>query len=173
MRESGELRFADIGSMPIWISSHNYLPVFRVSSTIEEVIRVNGNHKQSAESIFHENAERVILVINDRMNMGLGYGLSSVIWLDGFVNDKREALLQEDVAGLVIMFGSFFGECIRQELGGHWQKVNGEWTIAFRDGEAVFPFDSVAKHLENGAEGSLVSFYQSIPCEVCEPELAM
>ena len=134
---------------------------------------MNNNHKQSAESIFHENAERVIFVINDLLDANLDYELSSVVWLDGYVHDKREALLQEDVAGLVIMFGSYFGECIRQGLGGSWQKIDGEWTIAFRNGEAVFPFDSVAEHLENGAAGSLVSVYESIPCEVCEPDFGM
>src|SRR5690606_26633646 len=67
--------------------------------------------------------------------------------------------------GLIHSLGSFIGQCIIKNYGGHWQ-VDQETQaicIEFDDKNKIFPFAKTAKQFENGPEDSVYSFYTIIP----------
>ena len=67
-----------------------------------------------------------------------------------------------ETGGLINTIGSFLGECMCRELGGKWKyQPNGQLAVEFSSGNAAFPFNKVEKHFANGAEDSILGFYQS------------
>lgn len=68
--------------------------------------------------------------------------------------------------GLTTSIGSFLGECIIANYGGQWRESEGSWGVFFserNDRSAAFPFNKVRKQLLNGADDSILSFYDVIP----------
>jgi hypothetical protein len=65
--------------------------------------------------------------------------------------------------GLINTIGSYLGQCIIETYCGEWAIKNGALGIDFGDNNWVFPFNKVEKHLANGAEDSIYSFFNCIP----------
>ncbi|MEQ9490549.1 MAG: hypothetical protein RIM72_16315 [Alphaproteobacteria bacterium] len=59
--------------------------------------------------------------------------------------------------------GSYLGKCIIETYGGSWQRIEGDVCVAFDNRSCVFPFAKIAKHLENGREDSVHSFFTLLP----------
>lgn len=107
------------------------------------------------------NAEMVIAHLSQHAGFTLGFNEASVEWIDGFIERQREREGKE-TGGLVNTLGSFLGECFCREYGGTWhESTNGQLSIKFSEGNEAFPFNKVAKQFANGAEDSILSFYQS------------
>lgn len=94
----------------------------------------------------------------------LGYNKLSVLWLNSYVESQRKLTLDEStVDSLIENLGCYFGRCIIEVYGGHWMQLDGTWVVQFDEKNAVFPFNKLAKHWENGAEDSIRSMFESIP----------
>ena len=109
------------------------------------------------------NAELVVSVAAKQLGEAVGYDEAGVRWLDGYIQRQHE---QGDPAkrdGLVSTLGSFLGECIVRSFGGEWAEVDGSWCVRFDPRHAAYPFAKVGKHLEHGAEDSVLSFFTIIP----------
>ena len=94
------------------------------------------------------------------------YDRASVEWLDSYIERVRLNLDESSVNGLSNSIGSFLGECIIANYGGQWREAEGTWGVFFsdrNDKSAAFPFNKVRKQLLNGAEDSILSFYDVIP----------
>lgn len=96
-------------------------------------------------------------------DQNLGYNEESVAWADGFVERQRARADMEDFTGLSNVVGCFLGECIRINFGGEWQSTEYGLAMAFSDGNSCFPLNKAGKHFANGADDSILSFYQTIP----------
>lgn len=109
------------------------------------------------------NAELVASVAAKQLGKGVGYDEAGVRWLDGYIQRQHEQGDRANQDGLVNTLGSFLGECIVRTFGGEWAEVDGSWCVRFDDRNAAYPFAKVAKHLEHGAEDSVLSFFTAIP----------
>lgn len=84
-------------------------------------------------------------------------------WLDGYIQRQHERSDPANRDGLVSALGSFLGECIVRTFGGEWAEGDGTWYVRFDDRNVAYPLTKVAKHLEHGAEDSVLSFFTAIP----------
>ena len=110
-----------------------------------------------------KNAELVVKVFAENDGVELDFDESSVEWLDGYIERNRENFDEETVRGLVNVLGSFLGECICRNYGGNWSQDENGLTVKFDELNGVYPFNKIEKHFINGAEDSILSFYQTIP----------
>lgn len=115
------------------------------------------------EAIFKYDAEQVIHAISTQLGIPLTYNMSSVIWIDKYIDRNRETFLEENVAELIQLFGAFLGECIRHEYGGDWVERNNEWGIAFNNKHMISPFHAIQNHLDETPADSITSLVQGIP----------
>ena len=109
-----------------------------------------------------ENAELVISLARKHLGRDVGFDRNGVQWLDGYIQRLHNAGTPAS-DNLVSTLGAYLGECIRACYGGHWAEVNGMWCVKFDDANAAFPFAKVFKQLENGAEDSVLSFFDATP----------
>jgi len=112
-----------------------------------------------------ENAALVVKNFTSHTEFEFGLNQASVEWVDGFINRQRarEDFSPSLVDGLTSTLGSFLGECIIAAYGGAWDKTDGGLGIVFDDKNAAYPINKVRKHLENGEEDSIYSFFTMIP----------
>ena len=111
-------------------------------------------------------AQNLISTVSEKLGVHLKYDRPSVEWLDGYINRVRLSLDESSIDGIATSIGSFLGECIIANYGGQWRESEGTWGVFFSDRDdrnAVFPFNKVRKQLLNGAEDSILSFYEVIP----------
>lgn len=109
------------------------------------------------------NAELVVKVFAENNNVNLDFDENSVEWLDGYIERNRENFDEETINRLVGVLGSFLGECICRNFGGEWSQDENGLAVKFDENNAVFPFNKIEKQFRNGAEDSILSFYQTIP----------
>lgn len=78
---------------------------------------------------------------------------------------ERQRLRSEpgQTEGLAQTLGCFLGECICRNFGGEWQETEYGPAVVFSDGNACYPLNKVGKQFANGADDSVLSFYQTIP----------
>ncbi len=115
------------------------------------------------EEKFQFNAELVIRTMREQAGMELAYDGKSVAWIEAYIECHRKELDRKTIDGLVGMFGSFLGECLRRHYGGRWVEANGYWGIEFSAGNVAFPFAKVGKQFDNGLGDSIKSFHDLIP----------
>ena len=97
----------------------------------------------------------------DELGIAIGYDEVGVVWLDGFIERQRNRLAPTHQ--LISNLGSYFGECMIHSFGGNWAELEGGWCVRFNDRMTANPFGKVAKHLANGSEDSVLSFFRMIP----------
>lgn len=110
-----------------------------------------------------QNAAHTIKMFAGSYNVTLGYDEKSVEFLDSFINENGSKYSDKQKEQLVNFLGSFLGECIRENYGGKWEVISNDSAIKFDEKNAIFPFNKIRKQFENGAEDSILSFYQVIP----------
>ena len=93
----------------------------------------------------------------------LAFDESGVEWLDGYIERNRASWDGPQIDGLVNTLGSFLGECIVQTHGGQWAEIDGQYGVQFDARNAAFPFNKIRKHMENGSEDSILSYFTVIP----------
>jgi hypothetical protein len=100
-----------------------------------------------------------------RQQLNLEYNGDSVKFIEGFIERNKSNLSKEEINGLINSLGSFLGQCIIKNYGGHWQadEDNGTVAVVFDDNNKAYPFAKVSKQFENGLEDSVYSFYSLIP----------
>ncbi len=113
-----------------------------------------------------------VKLVNDKFSSAaadtspFGYDSHSVKRIDLFIEKLREHAdrTADGTEKLIQIFGSWFGECIRNVYGGQWRKKGDQWGIFFDDSNAVYPFTKVRKQFELGVEGgeSIHDFFEAI-----------
>jgi len=92
----------------------------------------------------------------------LAFDERAIEWIDEYIERNRERWDEAKRASLSNMLGSFLGECIRAKYGGIWEMTENGLSISFDDGNGVFPFNKINKHIANGSDDSIASFYSTI-----------
>ena len=127
----------------------------------EERNQQSAPEEPSLEEKLRLNAGMIIENLSQHAGFTLGFNEESVAYIDGFI-ERQRASEGFEPGGLINTIGSFLGECMCKELGGEWKmQSNGQLAVEFSSGNAAFPFNKVEKHFANGAEDSILSFYQS------------
>jgi hypothetical protein len=88
-----------------------------------------------------------------------------VEWLEGYIERLRLSgafKVEETKNKLSGMFGSFLGECVIRQYGGHWAQHDGTWSVAFDGNNGVFPIGKTWKQMDNGLEDGIGSFFRGI-----------
>lgn len=100
-----------------------------------------------------------------RRQLNLNYDMNSVKFVEGFIERQRNNFDSEQREGLINSIGSFVGQCIIINYGGHWQVDQDTQTIcvALDEKNKIFPFAKTARQFQNGLEDSVYSFYSIIP----------
>ena len=100
-----------------------------------------------------------------KSQLNLDYDTKSVKFVEEFIERQRNNFDSEQRKGLVNSIGSFVGQCVIKNYGGHWQVDQDTQAVcvALDDKNKIFPFAKTAKQFENGLEDSVYSFYTIIP----------
>lgn len=100
-----------------------------------------------------------------KSQLNLDYDTKSVKFVEEFIERQRNNFDSEQRKGLVNSIGSFVGQCVIKNYGGHWQVDQDTQAVcvALDDKNKIFPFAKTAKQFENGLEDSIYSFYTIIP----------
>lgn len=118
------------------------------------------------EEQIKEFARTFISRCSESLGVNLKYDRASVEWLNGYIERVRLNLDEPSIDGLTNWIGSFLGECIIANYGGEWRESEGAWGVFYserNDRNAAFPFNKVRKQLLNGAQDSILSFYNVLP----------
>ncbi|NJK61990.1 MAG: hypothetical protein HC921_04220 [Synechococcaceae cyanobacterium SM2_3_1] len=118
---------------------------------------------QDIPAKLRENADQVVRVVREKLEVELSFDQAGVIWIDDYIHRLREQNATEDRSGLVSTLGAFVGESIIQTFGGTWMEIDGMWGVQVNDRVWACPFAKVAKQFENGPEDSVADFFRTVP----------
>jgi hypothetical protein len=90
------------------------------------------------------------------------YGPGLVAFVASFVEAARP-VGDELMDHYATMVGALLGESIVATYGGGWAIGPGGWAVRFAPGHEVYPFQAARRHLEKGAEDSVLALFDSIP----------
>jgi hypothetical protein len=110
-----------------------------------------------------KNAELVISELGRLSGQQFGFDRDSIAWVESFIESQRHQGRTCDAkSGLVSTIGSYLGEAIIKNAGGHWDEdEQGNIAVKFSNGDWCYPFAKVAKQFDAGAQAgeSIASFY--------------
>lgn len=113
--------------------------------------------------LLHANAQLVVETLGEAAGFPFGLDSHSVEWLDAYINRIRTGDWSEDeIDQMVSNLGAYLGEAIVAAYGGAWARDEHGWHIRFDEYNRAYPFAKIAKHLKNGPEDSIFSFYSAI-----------
>lgn len=123
----------------------------------------DGSTGMTPEQKIVANAESVVRLFREEMEIELDYDRAGVEYLAGFIDRHRDDW-QRDPDLLVNKFGSFLGECIRRQYGGCWNEdlADGQ-GLTLDAGITVFPFSQVRKQIAGESDGSVMGLFDSLP----------
>lgn len=109
------------------------------------------------------NAELVVNALAGETDFPFGFDAASVEWLNGYIDRIRaNEWTEEETDQLVNNLGAYLGEAIIAAYGGGWVRDQYSWAICWDERNCAYPFAKVFKHLKNGPEDSIYSFYTTI-----------
>lgn len=109
----------------------------------------------------HEAARRFAEVI--AANGGPAeYGDEMISFVDQFVEGTRP-VAPELLDQYTTLVGAVLGESIVATFGGAWTATEEGWAVRFDERSQVLPFDRARKHLQEGADESVLTLFRSIP----------
>ncbi|HEX9939004.1 MAG TPA: hypothetical protein VGB15_17820 [Longimicrobium sp.] len=109
----------------------------------------------------HEAARRFAEVI--AANSGPAeYGDEMIVFVDQFVEGTRP-VDPELLDQYVTLIGAVLGESIIATFGGAWTATEEGWAVRFDERSQVLPFERARKHLNDGADESVLTLFRSIP----------
>lgn len=95
----------------------------------------------------------------------LNYDADSVKYIEGFIERQKGGLEESKLPGLINSLGSFLGQCIITNYGGHWERdeLTQAFAVVWDNQNKVFPIAKTAEQFENGLVDSVSSFFEVIP----------
>lgn len=91
----------------------------------------------------------------------LKYDKESILKLDDMIRSAWPEKPPVQIDNVILLFGSFLGEAIRQTLGGEWIENEQGWGIKIGDA-TLMVFNKIKKRLLNGMGDSISYYYQSM-----------
>ena len=116
--------------------------------------------------MIQRNAELVIESTYQQFGVSLAYDGELVDWLDEHIEQLREKNYSpDDIAILINVLGSFYGESIRRQFNGEWTEYKGAYMVRLENDQLVSPFSKVMKQFESGASSgeSVAAYFATIP----------
>jgi len=106
----------------------------------------------------------VLIEMGRQLGVALELDSDSIMWLDGYINSKRNSFDDEMINMSVNVIGSFVGEAIIANFGGEWiQSEDGLVGVRLNDRLTAFPLAKVEKQIREGEAESVYGFYAAIP----------
>jgi len=84
-----------------------------------------------------------------------GFDAAGVRWLYNYIESTHIHLPDDMAEEFVQLMGCFYGECLRESLGGSWAWSGDQLGLKMDQLGHTFPFRAVAKQLAHGQEASL------------------
>ncbi|MEW6408352.1 MAG: hypothetical protein AB1465_06730 [Patescibacteria group bacterium] len=109
---------------------------------------------------FRQYAQIHIDTTKQSLGVELGFDEQSILKLDNLIQEAWPDQPPAQLDNVVLLFGSFLGEAIKQTLGGEWIQTEQGWGIKIDDA-TLMVFTKVKKRLLNGMEDSISYYYQS------------
>ncbi len=138
---------------------------WRRSNKVDEetlALMRSGQDKESFIERIPGIAERHRVQMKASFGERLSYQKSDLARLDSVIDKAWGENLPENIDGLVLTFGAYFGETLRRLRGGYWD-FDAERGYCLHDvgGIAtVYPFEKVSKRFKDSKEHSLALFYK-------------
>ena len=109
-----------------------------------------------------EKAETIRRFARNYRKANIDFDRSGVEWLDGFIDwlRDREADVQDEKR--TFAFGSFYGVCIIETVGGRWKLVNDSWKLVLDASQEIDPFLNARLHLQGGRRYSVLQAFDAI-----------
>lgn len=108
-----------------------------------------------------DNVRLITEGFTDLAGESLPPGRAGVVFLDGFINRQREHGNEARRDKLADMAACYLGEVLITVVGGRWvQDSDCGLGVQLAPKLVVFPFAKAAKHFANGAEDSVLSFFE-------------
>lgn len=115
--------------------------------------------REQAEAIAG-NARLLTEAFTDLSGESLPPSRAGVVFLAGFIERQRERGDEAQRAKLADMAACYLGEALIAEIGGRWvQDPAYGLGVELTPDLVVFPFAKASKHFANGAEDSVLSFF--------------
>ena len=115
--------------------------------------------------------ERAAVVFKQYFDIELNKDEAAIKDLSNFINEYRNKFDKEAENAWYQLIGAFLGQTIISVYGGRWIEIESSSAcIELNDGSICFPFDKVAKQMENGQEDS-IHYYFNFITEILNKEL--
>ncbi|PIU98370.1 hypothetical protein COS61_01745 [Candidatus Wolfebacteria bacterium CG03_land_8_20_14_0_80_40_12] len=115
--------------------------------------------RQYAQNQFRQYAQIHIDITKKSFGIDLGFDEKSILKLDDLIQEAWPDQPPTQIDNVILLFGSFLGEAIKQTLGGEWVQTEQGWGIKIGDA-TLMVFTKIKKRLLNGIEGSISYYYQ-------------
>ncbi len=94
----------------------------------------------------------------------LKYTQDDIHKIDYLIELNWPKSIPTDLEDMVLLFGSYFGECTRKNLGGDWEykKDDGWCLVNINSKETIYPFSTIRKRFVNGMQDSISNFYDTL-----------
>lgn len=110
---------------------------------------------------FQKYAQIHIDTTRQIMGVELKFDEESIMKLDDIISSAWPETPPVQLDSVVLTFGSFLGEAMRQTLGGEWVQTETSYGLKIGDATANV-FSKVRKRFLNGMEDSLSYYFASI-----------
>ena len=113
---------------------------------------------------YQREADTFIEIMREMVpDLRLDYSPESIGRLDRFIAREFDPPGSKHVGeSLPIGVGCYIGEVVIRTLGGFWSKAGLPEVNAIGQIKAIFPIQKAVKRFKNGAEDSLVSYFDTI-----------
>jgi hypothetical protein len=110
---------------------------------------------------FTQYAQIHIDTTKQAFGIELNFDEKSILELDHLIQEAWPEEPPVQIDNVIVLFGSFLGEAIKQTLGGEWVQTEQGWGIKIGDANLMV-FTKVKKRLLNGMEDSISYYYQAM-----------
>ncbi|HOX97082.1 MAG TPA: hypothetical protein PL066_01850 [bacterium] len=110
---------------------------------------------------FKQYSQIYIDTTKQSFGIELNYDEESILKLDNIIQESWPDKPPIQIDNVIVLFGSFLGEAIKQTLGGEW--VETEQGLGIKIGDAtIMVFTKIKKRLLNGMEDSISYYYKNL-----------
>ena len=104
-----------------------------------------------------------INMLHDLGHKNFNFEEESVNLLSGIIDKEGSAYSDKTKNALSTLWGAYLGAAIIDNYGGKWVKMgDGSYAVLVGVSKYVFPMVRVYKHINNGAEDSILALYKSV-----------
>jgi hypothetical protein len=111
---------------------------------------------------FNDYALMHIDLTKKSFNEDLSFDEESIFKLDKLIQTAWPDKPPVEMQNVIMLFGSFLGEAMRDIYGGQWVETEQGWGMKINEEVTILPFTKIKKRLINGEDDSISYFYETM-----------